>query len=203
MISRFMRAIGASPVRTAARPIDVEACTLRDGREIVMRPVRQGDARAVHAFLAALDPDDYRKRFPVRIVGGEMPVVDGVTPEKFVSLLMHGVIDASIAIDAKSEHVVGLIDSSESLLSTFLSPLRLVPKTIEPNIAIRRDYQASGAAGRLVRYSMRQWEADGFKRLELVRQAESGVLQCRNLAIGGRGRSHSAPTVDDRMPGSA
>ena len=78
-----------------------ESVTLRDGRVVVMRPSRQGDAERVHAYVCALgDSTDM-----ILTYADDQPTLERI--QSHIDMIKNGEFYSLVAIDPKTDAVIG------------------------------------------------------------------------------------------------
>lgn len=78
-----------------------ERVTLRDGREVLVRSSRQGDAQRVHAYICALG----RSTDMILTYGDDLPPIERV--QSHIDMLDAGQFYSLVAIDPETDAVVG------------------------------------------------------------------------------------------------
>lgn len=80
---------------------DEQRVTLRDGREVLMRHSRQGDAERVHAYICALG----RSTDMILTYADDLPPLERV--QSHIDMIEHGQFYSLVALDPESGEVVG------------------------------------------------------------------------------------------------
>jgi RimJ/RimL family protein N-acetyltransferase len=78
-----------------------ELVTLRDGRVVIMRPSRQGDAERVHAYICALG----RSTDMILTYADDLPPIERI--QSHIEMIPRGQFYSLVAIDPESGEVVG------------------------------------------------------------------------------------------------
>ena len=80
---------------------DEQRVTLGDGREVIMRHSRQGDAERVHAYICALG----RSTDMILTYADDLPPLERV--QSHIDMIEHGHFYSLVALDPESGEVVG------------------------------------------------------------------------------------------------
>jgi acetyltransferase len=142
---------------------------LRDGRSVVLRPGRAGDAGLMQAFVRGLSPASRRQRFFSSIAELPPPLLGRLTtprdPREVNLLALHG--------NSRGRTVVGMANCMAEDLDR-----------AEFGIVVADDWQGVGLGRRLLETTVRYAARSGFDLLSAVTFAENAAMLALAARLG-------------------
>jgi GNAT superfamily N-acetyltransferase len=153
--------------------------TLRDGSNVLIRPIRRQDAAAERAFIAGLSPQSMHNRFLGQIAHPDDSFIEQLTDIDYVN----DVALAAVVDDGAGEKIVGVSRYAKDPVGT----------RCESAVVVADAWQHRGLGTALMKHLILIAQERGLKTMESIDLA--GNLDMRELAreLGFRAR----PDPDD------
>lgn len=154
---------GHAPVGPA-RPRWTE--TLRDRRQVLIRPIERQDADAEREFIRALSPESRRARFLYQMNAPSQALIDSLTD-----------IDQ---VDDVAFVAVVRDDSRDRIVGACRYAVGPDPSQCEVAVVVLDDWQEQGLGTAMMRHLIEVARERGIKRMQSLDSAEN--LEMRDLA---------------------
>lgn len=140
--------------------------TLRDRRQVLLRPIERQDAQAERDFIQALSPESRRARFLYQMNSPSQALIDSLTDIDYTN----DVAFIAVVHDDGRDRMVGACRYA-------LGP---DPEQCEVAVAVLDDWQEQGLGTAMMRHLIDVARDRGIKRMVSVDDA--GNLEMRDLA---------------------
>ena len=140
--------------------------TLRDRRQVLLRPIERQDAQAERDFIEALSPESRRARFLYQMNSPSEALIDSLTDIDYVN----DVAFVAVVHD----------DSRDRMVGACRYAIGSNPEECEVAVAVLDDWQEQGLGTAMMGHLIDVARDRGIKRMVSV--DDSGNLEMRDLA---------------------
>ncbi|MCJ0824619.1 GNAT family N-acetyltransferase [Luteimonas sp. 50] len=140
--------------------------TLRDRRQVLLRPIERQDAQAERDFIQALSPESRRARFLYQMNSPSQALIDSLTDIDYIN----DVAFIAVVHDDGRDRMVGACRYA----------VGSDPEQCEVAVAVLDDWQEQGLGTAMMRHLIDVARDRGIKRMVSVDDA--GNLEMRDLA---------------------